>query len=357
MIRREAEIVKYEARLAYMLLIPSFVILVVIAFYPLASVFVNSFTNKVFASAREADYIGFKNYGKLLSLTVKELPPVIDEGSGQPAVDRDSGKIIYERPVKILPREPRRYKEVLQFDFFGKRLVLGATDRAFVYAAFDTITFTVVSVIVEVILGLGIALVLNSRFKGRGLMRAVMLIPWAIPTAVSSRMWAWMFASTRVGFINVFLQMLGLGNGQVAFITSEAYQLWVMVAIDVWKTTPFMALLLLAGLQLIPQEMYEAGRVDGASKLRQFRSLTIPMLRPTIAIALVFRTLDALRVFDVFQIVLAQKRYSLASFIYYQLIDNQAMGYSSAASVIVFILIFLFALLYIKAIGGANSNE
>jgi trehalose/maltose transport system permease protein len=174
---------------------------------------------------------------------------------------------------------------------------------------------------------------------------------------VSSRMWAWMFASTRIGFINVLFQKLGLGNGQIAFITEESYQLWVMVAIDVWKTTPFMALLLLAGLQLIPQQMYEAANVDGARPIRQFWALTLPLLRPTLAIALVFRTLDALRVFDVFQIVLAQKRYSVASFIYYQLIDNQAAGYSSAASVIIFFLIFLFAVLYIRVIGGVNNED
>jgi trehalose/maltose transport system permease protein len=150
----------------------------------------------------------------------------------------------------------------------------------------------------------------------------IMLVPWAIPTAVSSRMWEWMFASTRVGIINVMLQQLGIIDEPVAWLVEKSYQLPAMITIDVWKTTPFMALLLLAGLQLIPGDLYEAADVDGASKVRQFWQITLPLLRPTLAVALVFRTLDALRVFDLFQIVLAQKRYSMASYAYYELING-----------------------------------
>jgi trehalose/maltose transport system permease protein len=128
-----------------------------------------------------------------------------------------------------------------------------------------------------------------------------------------------------------------------------------MIAIDVWKTTPFMALLLLAGLQLIPNDLYEAADVDGAGKIRQFWSVTLPLLRPTLAVALVFRTLDAIRVFDVFQIVLQKKRYSMASYAYYELIDGQAMGYSAAASVIIFFIIFVFAVLYIRMLGVSDE--
>jgi trehalose/maltose transport system permease protein len=194
-------------------------------------------------------------------------------------------------------------------------------------------------------------MVVNANFPGRGIMRAVMLVPWAIPTAVSSRMWEWMFGPTRTGLFNVVFQILGLGDGQIPFLSSEAWQLPAMIIIDVWKTTPFMALLLLAGLQLIPGDLYEAADVDGASKLRQFWSVTLPLLRPTLAVALVFRTLDAVRVFDLFQIVLAQTRYSMASYAYYGLIDAQAMGYSSATSVVIFAVITIFAILYIRMLG------
>ena len=354
---KSASIEKSEARLAFWLLLPAFIIFIGIAFYPLASVFYYSFTDKIFAGAKPLTVTGFRNYRELLSLTIKELPPEIDAQTNKPKIDPETGKTVYQRSIEVLPREPIRYQELSQFSLFGKRFVLGATDRRFVQAFVDTTVFTVLSVFFETVLGLIIALVLNSQFKGRGSMRALMLVPWAVPTPVSSRMWAYMFNSTRTGFVNVLFQKLGLGNGQIAFLTEEAYQIWDMVAIDVWKTTPFMALLLLAGLQMIPKQIYEAANVDGASKFRQFWSLTLPMLRPTLAIALVFRTLDALRVFDLFQIVFAQKRLSMASYTYYELIDNKSMGYSSATSVVIFILIFLFAMLYIRAVGGVESDD
>jgi trehalose/maltose transport system permease protein len=217
------------------------------------------------------------------------------------------------------------------------------------------VAFTVVTVVLETILGLGVALVVNSEFKGRGMMRVVMLVPWAIPTAVSSRMWEWMFKDTRAGFFNIISQKLGLSNGQIPFLVDQTWQLPAMIAIDVWKTTPFMALLLLAGLQLIPSELYEAADVDGAGRLRQFWSITLPMLRPTLAVALVFRTLDAIRVFDLFQIVLQKKRFSMATFAFYELIDGQRMGYSSAASVVIFFIIFIFAVVYIRMLGVSNE--
>jgi trehalose/maltose transport system permease protein len=348
--KKQTELANREERLAYLLLVPTFIILFTIALYPLATVFYNSMTNRVFASAQPVEFVGFENYARLLSITVRELPPVIDEATGQVTVD-ENGQTVYERPLAVLPRQPRAYRELGQFGLFGNRYVIGATDRNFVRSIWDTLVFTVVSVGLETVLGLGVALVVNSQFPGRGMMRVVMLVPWAIPTAVSSRMWEWMFGSTRTGFFNVFFQNLGIGDGQIPFLVDPTWQLPAMIAIDVWKTTPFMALLLLAGLQLIPSDVYEAADVDGASKVRQFWSITLPLLKPTLAVALVFRTLDAIRVFDVFQIVLAKRKFSMASFAYYELIDNQAMGYSSAASVVIFVIITVFAVLYIRMLG------
>jgi len=346
-----SKLLQREQRLAYFLLLPTFVVLVVVALYPLGLVFVTSFTDRTFASPREPNYVGLNNYTQLLGMTIRELPPLIDEATGLQIVDPKTGEPLYERPLRILPREPRRYREVAQFSFFGKRYVLGATDPDFVKAVWDTLVFTVISVLLETILGLGIALVVNSSFKGRGLMRAAMLVPWAVITVVSARMWQWMLAPTRVGVINVIFQRLGLGDGNIAFLTQPEWQLPSIIMVDVWKTTPFMALLLLAGLQVIPGELYEAARVDGAGPVRQFISITMPLLMPTMAVALVFRTLDALRVFDVFQVMLAQSRYSMASYNYYQLIGNRAMGKASAIGVIIFIFIFIFAVLYIRMLG------
>jgi trehalose/maltose transport system permease protein len=348
------DLAKGEERLAYWLLIPTFVIIVAIAFYPLGSVFFNSFTNKTFASATPTEAVGLENYKNLLSITIKQLPPVIDTATGQPAVDPETGEVQYERPINVLPREPSRYRELTQFSLFGNRYVVGATDRDFVRGVWDTIVFTLATVILELILGMGIALVINgfpAKSIARAVIMAVMLVPWAIPTAVSSRMWQWMFGPTRTGFFNVVFQIIGIGNGQIPFLTDERFQLPAMIVIDVWKTTPFMALLLLAGLQLISKDIYEAADVDGANKWRQFWSMTLPLVRPAVAVALIFRTLDALRVFDVFQIVLAQSRYSMASYTYYQLIGARAMGYSSASSVVIFLLILVFAMAYIRMLG------
>ena len=346
-----SELAKQEERMAYWLLIPTFVILIVIAFYPLGSVFYASFTNRTFASDTPTQFIGLENYKNLLSMTIMKLPPVIDEATGQPAIDPKTGGIQYQRAINVLPRTPIRYREVSQFSLFGTRYVVGAVDSDFIIGIRDTLLYTVISVVLETIIGLGVALVVNTAFTGRGLMRAVMLIPWAIPTAISSRMWEWMFQPSRIGLFNTLGQMMGFTNGSFPFLQDKGFQIPAMIIIDVWKTTPFMALLLLAGLQLIPGELYEAANVDGASKLRQFWSVTLPLLRPTMAVALIFRTLDALRVFDLFQIVLAQSRYSMASYAYYQLINARAMGYSSAASVVIFILIFIFAVIYIRALG------
>lgn len=352
--KRQSELAKGEQRLAYWLLVPTLVVLVAIAFYPLGSVFYASFTNDTFASAVETKFVGFQNYSDLLSLTIAELPPELDD-AGQQVFDPETGEPEFQSPVTVLPRDPRRYSEVFTFGLFGNQYVLGATDADFILSIIDTLVFTIATILMEALLGLGIALVLNAPFRGRGAMRAAMLVPWAILTAVSSRIWEWMFIDTRAGFFNVVFQNLGLSDGQTPFLADESFQLPAAIIIDVWKTTPFMALLLLAGLALIPAELYEAAEVDGASKWSQFKSITLPLLKPTLAVALVFRTLDALRVFDLFQIVFAQKKYSMASFAYYELIDSQRLGYSSAASVVIFFMITIFAFLYIKGLGIAND--
>ena len=349
-----SELAKQEERLAYKLLVPTLLVVLIIALYPLGSVFVSSFTNRTFASSEPTRFVGLQNYVRLLSVAIRPLPPVIDTATGQPKINAKTGAIVYEDPINVLPTAPVRYKEVSRFSLFGTHYVLGATDADFVKSVQDTLAFTIMTVLLEFLLGLGIAMVLNSfpaRSGVRAILMAIMLIPWAIPTAVSSRIWQYMFTSTRAGFFNLIAWKLGLGNGNIAFLSDPTYQLPAMILIDVWKTIPFMALLLLAGLQLIPGDIYEAASVDGANPWRQFWNVTLPLLRATIAVALVFRTLDALRVFDVFQIVLAQSRYSMASYTYYQLINSRAMGYSSASSVVIFLLILIFAIIYIRTLG------
>lgn len=345
-----------ERKLAYWLIAPTFILMIAILIYPLGQVVYASLTNETFASEETTDFVGLDNYKDLLSITVRSLDPAIDPETGQEIIDPDTGETVYERAIEVLPREPRRYREAFQVGFFGQRWVIGATDDDFIRSVWDTAIFAVLAVILETVLGLGIALALNANFVGRGGMRALMLVPWAVPTAVSSRMWEYMFSSTRTGFFNVTFQKLFGTAGNTAWLSDPAWQLPAMIAIDVWKTTPFMALLLLAGLQLIPSDVYEAAVVDGATKWRQFTQITLPLLRPTMAVALVFRTLDSLRVFDLFQIVLGQSRFSMASFTYYELIDNQKMGYSSASSVIIFALLTVFAVMYIRFLGVTTDD-
>ena len=341
-----SELARSEERTALWLLLPTFTVLFLLAIYPLGQVFYLSFTNARFADpSATTEFVGWSNYRDLLSFTIRELPPELDD-NGQPVVD--NGQVQYQNPFRILPRSPRRYGELSEFNFGGKRYVLGASDVDFIRAVGDTVFVTVFAVALEALLGMAIALVLATKFIGRGVMRAAMLVPWAIITVVSTRIWEWMLGPDRKGFFNALFNRIGLSNGFVDWTGDPKYQVPSIIAMEVWKTTPFMALLLLAGLATIPSDLYEAAEIDGASKVQQFFSMTLPLLTPTLAVALVFRTLDSLRIFDAFQIMYGESRESMASFAYFQLISAREMGFSSATSVVIFIVLFAFAFLYIR---------
>ncbi len=223
------------------------------------------------------------------------------------------------------------------------------TDPDFWLAVQNTLIFSVFSVTLECVLGLTVALVANSNFKGRSILRVAILIPWAIPTVVSSKIWAWMF-NDIYGVVNVLLVNFHLIPQKIAFLATPATALPVIIAVDVWKTTPFMALLLLAGLGLIPGDLYEAAAIDGASKIRQFFSLTLPLIMPTLLVALIFRTLDALRVFDIFYVMVGGQGNMATMAIYNQqwLVSFLDAGTGSAASVIILVIIMAFVVLYTR---------
>ncbi len=178
-----------------------------------------------------------------------------------------------------------------------------------------------------------------------------MLVPWAIPTVISARLWEVMLRDNQSGLINKILVDLNVIQSSQAWLANPSLQLNALIMVDVWKTVPFMALLLLAGLQTIPADLYEAASVDGANRVRQFFNITLPLLRSTIAVALVFRTLDALRAFDVFQVLLGRQKLSMATYNYETLVQAQDGGYASAIGVIIFILIFIFAVVYVRTLG------
>lgn len=209
----------------------------------------------------------------------------------------------------------------------------------------NTMLFTVVSVFLETVFGMIIALVVNSAFKGRAFLRTAMLVPWAIPTVVSAQMWAYMY-NDSFGLVG-----RGLLGGQ-ALLANTDTSIWALIAVDVWKTTSFMALLILAGLQSLPSDMYEAADMDGASKWTQFWRMTLPLLRPALLVALVFRSLDALRVFDIMSVMLGNVNASSTSMTGYArqaLIDNQLLGLGSAVSIAVFLIIMVIVVMYVTA--------
>lgn len=277
-------------RLGWLLVLPSLIVVVIVALYPLVRTFLLSFTNQRLSSVRVVRWVGISNYTDLLQ------------------------------------------------------------DPTFLRSISNTVFFAIGSVFFETLLGLIVALVIHSNFKGRGLLRTAMLIPWAIPTAVSSQMWSWMYHDV-FGVINdLLVTRLHLLPRKIAWMADPNLALPAIIAVDVWKTTPFMALLLLAGLQIIPEDIYEAATVDGATKFQKFWTMTLPLLRPALMVALIFRTLDALRVFDIIYIMkgTATETISMAVLARQTMIDLGRLGEGAAISVIIFIILSLFVVAYTR---------
>jgi len=278
-----------QARLGWLLLLPALAVVAFVAIYPLGKTVYQSFTNQEFLAGIEpTKWVGLQNYRDLWH------------------------------------------------------------DTIFRQSVWETVKFTLITVSFEFVLGMIIALVVNSNFKGRGAMRAAMLVPWAIPTVVAAQMWKWMFDDV-FGVINDAGVRLHILNHSVAWISQPSTALAAVSAVDIWKTTPFVALLLLAGLQVIPRDLYEAADVDGASKWQQFWRITLPLLRPAILVTLIFRTLDALRVFDVFYVFYGNRPDTQTMAIYAQstIVSDGHVGYGSAISVAIFLIIGIFVVIYV----------
>jgi ABC-type sugar transport system permease subunit len=231
-------------------------------------------------------------------------------------------------------------------------------DERFREALVHTLAFTVASVTLELTLGCVLALAMNRTFRGRGLVRAAILVPWAIPTVVAALIWRFMFDGDS-GIVNAALASLGV-DPPVWFV--DRLFAWVPVVLgDVWKETPFVALLLLAGLQGIDASLYEAARIDGASAWRQFRHITLPLLKPALLVALIFRTRDAFRVFDLVYVMTGggpgTATEPIALYTFTSLLQNLRFGYGSALSVLVFLVAFLLALGYIRVVGADLTGE
>ncbi|HYH99966.1 sugar ABC transporter permease [Hyalangium sp.] len=210
-----------------------------------------------------------------------------------------------------------------------------------------TFRFALVSVSLETVLGLIIALALNAKFPGRGMLRAAVLVPWAIPTVVSARMWAWMF-NDIYGVINAMFLSVGLISEPLAWTAEPELSLLAVVAVDVWKTTPFMALLILAALQMLPGDIYEAAKIDGAGPIRVFFQVTLPLLKGPLMVAVIFRMLDALRVFDIFFVLTggSTDTMPMAGYSRQRMFEYQEIGVGSASAALLFVIIALFTTVY-----------
>jgi len=288
---RPDRLAQRRARTAWLLLLPLLTALTGVALWPLARTFWFSFTDATLFDLAGARFVGLDNFALLLA-------------------------------------DPEWWRSV-----------------------WNTLVFTAVSVALEVCLGFAVALTLHAQFPGRGPLRAAVLIPWAIPTVVSAKMWGWMFHDVY-GVVNAMLLDIGILSAPLAWTASPHLAMAALIAVDVWKTTPFVALLLLAALQMLPKDYYDAAQVDGASTWTQFFAITVPLMKPALAVAAIFRALDAMRIFDLVYVLTGSNRETMTMAVYarQQLIDFQDFGAGSAASTLLFLVIAMVTAIYLMAV-------
>lgn len=302
---KRSGLTRVRVRSAWLFLVPMLFTLALVAGWPLLRTIWLSFTNASLGSMSEAEFIGLSNY-------------LVDYGP-----------------------------------YWGGVL----TDPVWWNSVWNTLWFVLVSVSIETVLGVIIALILNASFKFRGLVRAAVLVPWAIPTVVSAEMWGWMLHD-QFGIINDMLLSLGLISNPLAWTADPELSMVSVIIADVWKTTPFMALLALAGLQMLPKDCYEAAKVDGINPVKVFFKVTLPLIRQALMVAIIFRALDALRVFDVIYILTSgsEATMSMSVFVRQQMVAFQDAGYASAASTILFFIIAFLTITFIM-VGRVRLGE
>lgn len=351
-----SKLTRERVKSAWIFLIPMIVVLILVAGWPLLRTVSLSFTDAELGAGAETNFVGFNNYayyGPYLGDWDDELDGffIFDRETGEAVVYRDGTDRFYDIDTNE-PLDPGAIDRDAHFEWQGVLV-----DLRWWRSVWNTLVFTVSSVFLEVVLGVAIALVLNTAMPGRGLVRAAALIPWAIPTIVSAQMWGWMFHD-QYGVINELLLGAGFIESRLAFTADSALALPSVVLVDVWKTTPFLALLVLAALQLLPGEIYEAGKVDGVHPVKMFFKVTLPLIKPALLVAIIFRALDALRIFDLIYVLTAGSRETMSMSVYarQQLVDFQNVGYGSAASTLLFLIIAAFTVIYI-ALGRVNFDE
>lgn len=299
---RPSPLARRRVRTAWLFLAPMLFVLGVVAGWPFLRTVYYSFTDASLADLDARQWVGFDNYFSVLTLP--------------------SGRLLYDGLL---------------------------VDPVWWRAVWNTVRFAVISVACETVLGMIVALSLNADFPGRGIVRAAILIPWAIPTIVSAKMWQWML-NDQFGIINVVLLNLGLIDSKIAWTASADTAMVAVLIVDIWKTTPFMALLILAALQMLPREILEVARLDGANPWQIFWRVTLPLIRPAVMVAVIFRALDALRIFDLIYVLTPNnvQTKSMSIFARENLFEFDKFAYGSAASTLLFLIIGLLTIAYIR---------
>ena len=292
--RKYNSLQKTETRDAWIMMAPAIIILLVIAVYPILRTF---------------------------WLSLHEMV-LTDPGSGYPFVGM------------------KNYIKIFQ-------------DERALHSIGFTLKFTITTVFFELVIGFAAALIMNKAFRGKGLVRAAILIPWAIPTSVSALMWKFIY-NDQYGLFNDILYKLGVIDSYIAWLSTADGSFLALVITDVWKTAPYMALLILAGLQMISEDLYEAAKIDGANVFQRFCYVTLPNVKGTVLVALLFRTLDAFRVFDLVSVMTggANQTESVSLYAYNNLMKFLDFGYGSAMAVMIFIIVFIISLIYMKVMGN-----
>lgn len=328
-----------QRRWAVIFLLPMLLALSAAAGWPLLRTAMLSLTDAGL-SGHNAHYVGLDNY-----LAYGPDPSAYDPGlHGYYVLDAARGTDLVWRPGQgyTAMDSGKPAPAPAQGGLFAWRGLL--TQPAWWRAVAVTIGLAVVSVALETALGLAFALFLNRRMRGRGLLRAVVLVPWAIPTVVGAQLWNWML-NDQYGVINAALIGLGLIPRGIAFTAQPGLALATIVVADVWKTTPFMALLTLAALQLVPNEVREAARVDGVGRFGMFRYITLPLILPALLVAITFRTIDALRLFDLVFVLTGNsaRTATMSIFARQQMVDFHHLGAGSAAAMLLVVVVALAA--------------
>lgn len=296
--KRYGSLEKTEGRDAWIMMVPAITVLLIVAVYPILRTF---------------------------WLSLHEMV-LTDPGTGYPFVG-------LENYVKIF------------------------SDKRALTSIIFTLKFTITTVCLELLIGFTAALIMNKAFRGKGLVRAAILIPWAIPTSVSALMWKFIY-NDQYGLFNDILYKVGIIDSYKAWLSTADGSFMALVITDVWKTAPYMALLILAGLQMVSEDLYEAAKIDGANVFQRFRYVTLPSVKSTVLVALLFRTLDAFRVFDLVAVMTggANGTESVSIYAYNNLMKFLDFGYGSAMAVLIFIIVFIISLLYMRVLGDQITD-